>query len=1480
MSDNDHARGRDVPEQARPTIGYLTNIIGDDTGQALWSGVVDAARERDLNVLCFLGGCLSDPREYRAQANILYDLVGAENVDGIVSWASSVGTYVGSDVNQVFHSQYRSLPVVPIGAALSEFPHVLVDGYTGMRAVVAHLAQVHGYRRIVFIRGPESHAQAQKRFDAYLDTVRELGLSQDERLVTPPGHWERQVGVEAMRLLLDDRGLRPGADLQAVVGASDLLILGAMHELQRRGIRVPDQVAVVGYNNSSAGRAHTPSLTSVSRLSREMGYQGVDVLADQMRGLAAQSRLLVPELIVRESCGCTDAALVQAAIGDGRRAGNVPIEQATAARQDEIVAALDQAAGECAGALAAGWERRLWDGFVSDVNGAGGRFIRELADVLRQAMFAGADLATWHAVISLLRRLAAPHVSGEAHWRAEDLLHQARVLIDEFMQRRQAYDGVQVAQRSQTLRDLELELVTTFDVGELMQALTRGLPKLGIPGAYVALYEAPRAYRYPDPAPEWSRLVLAYDERGCPDLGPDGMRFRSRELVPKALWPQDKPFNFVVEPLYFQDHPLGFVLFQVGPRDGRTYEELRALMSTALKGALLQHEREQADRALAKERNLLRTVVDNLPDYVYVKDADSRYILNNSAHLASLGVKTPEEAAGKTSFDYFPADMAAIFYADEQQVIRSGRPLIHKEEHAASKTSGEMLWHLTSKTPLVDNAGNVIGVVGISQDITARKQAEAELLKAKEAAEAATRAKSEFLANMSHEIRTPMNAIVGLSHLALKTDLAPKQRDYLIKIQSSAHALLGLLNDILDLSKIEAGKLEIENARFQLDQVLNTVSNAVSLKVQDKGLEFFIQTAPDVPLELVGDPLRLGQVLINLVGNAAKFTEQGEIVLSIELVDRERERARLRFSVRDTGIGMTPEQQAKLFRPFTQADGSMTRRYGGTGLGLAISKELVERMGGEIALASSAGAGSTFSFTVSLGAPPDETIPKHTLPLDLRGMKVLVVDDNRTAQDILRTSLTAMAFQVVTVDSGRAALEELGKRPYDLVILDWRMPELDGVETVRRIKSELHLATVPKILMATAYGREEVISQAEDLNLDGFLIKPVSDSILFDTIMEALGREHSPAKRAALTPRVSPRASAALTGATVLLVEDNEINQQVAKEILEEFGLTLALAGNGRQAVELLAERADRFDAILMDLQMPEMDGYDATRLIREHHDAERLPIIAMTAHALQSERQHCFDAGMNDYVPKPIDPDQLLTTLLRWVKPRPGPRPVRTEVKAEAAREVDLPAALPGIDLGDALKRMMGNRRLLYNLLGGFRQNYADVVGQIRTALDQGDPTSARRLAHTTKGVAGNLSMMSVFAGARELENAIQQNEPARLAANLDRLDNAVAQVSDTIAHLSEKDIGLEPTLPSPAAQPVEAGPLAPLIVELDDLLKRNNLAARRQLGRLLEQLAGAGDEIRTMAASLEDCVARLDFRTARVHLAALAAKLEVRLS
>ena len=722
--------------------------------------------------------------------------------------------------------------------------------------------------------------------------------------------------------------------------------------------------------------------------------------------------------------------------------------------------------------------------------------------------------------------------------------------------------------------------------------------------------------------------------------------------------------------------------------------------------------------------------------------------------------------------------------------------------------------------------GDVLDVLASFQDITERKKMDDDLHERikeldeaqsamlnmmedldeeKAKAEDATRAKSDFLANMSHEIRTPMNAVIGMAHLALKTELTPKQHDYLNKIQSSANSLLGIINDILDFSKIEAGKLDMEAVEFDLLETMDNVANVITVKAQEKeNLEVLFYLDSQVPNFLVGDSLRLNQILINLGNNAVKFTERGEIVITTKILEKMEDKVTLQFSVRDTGIGMTEQQQAKLFQAFSQADTSTTRKYGGTGLGLTISKRLVNMMGGEIWIESEPGQGTTFHFTADFGLGK-ETVRRRFEPApDLRGLKVLVVDDNATSREILQDILASFSFSVFMAASGKEALEEVemadDDQPFELIIMDWKMPGMDGIEASRRIKNHPKLIKIPAIVLVTAYGREETMRQADEIGLEGYLLKPVNSSVLFDAIMQALGKEVRDVPRQGQKDKQDTAEVNAIVGARVLLVEDNEINQQVAQEILQGAGLIVTVANNGQEGVD--AAIKNQYDAILMDIQMPVMDGYAATRQIRNlESEIRNIPIIAMTAHAMAGDEQKSLQAGMNGHVTKPIDPEQLFTTLQKWIKPvaeradiqKPSTADVPEKTDSPVLDEDGLPDSLPGFDLNAGLGRLMGNKRLYKKLLVDFGTKYTEAAREIRGALDAKDFDKAHSLVHNLKGLAGNLEAKDLQAATVEMEKLVKgQTEETvsdeELNLKFSNLEDTLSQALEAVQILGSK--------------------------------------------------------------------------------------------
>ncbi|HWR40136.1 MAG TPA: response regulator [Patescibacteria group bacterium] len=674
----------------------------------------------------------------------------------------------------------------------------------------------------------------------------------------------------------------------------------------------------------------------------------------------------------------------------------------------------------------------------------------------------------------------------------------------------------------------------------------------------------------------------------------------------------------------------------------------------------------------------------------------------------------------------------------------------------------------------------------LEQLVTERTQ---ELAIAKEVAEAASQAKADFLANMSHEIRTPMNALIGMAHLALKTELSPKQRDYIEKIQSSGQHLLGIINDILDFSKIESGKLSIENAEFELSHTLDTVADLIADKTAAKGLELLLDIDPELPAHLIGDSLRLSQVLLNYASNAVKFTEKGEIVIAVKALEQTAEDIFLRFEVRDTGIGLTDEQKSRLFQSFQQADSSTTRKYGGTGLGLAISKKLAHLMGGDVGVESDHGRGSTFWFTVRF--KKGSSHKKTFLPEpDLRNQRVLVVDDNAQARQILGENLRSMTFRVEEAASGEQALisiaaADAAQDPYAIMFLDWQMPGgIDGIETVRQL-AQLPLHHRPQPVMITAHGREEVFSAAAESGIEVILVKPVNPSLLFDAAIRVLGGQPAEIQ----TP--SAKRDFALTdgtrnilqGARILLVEDNELNQEVARELLTDAGAAVDLAADGEIAVRMTKEGS--YDLILMDMQMPVMDGITATQEIRKNPRHADLPILAMTANVMSGDRDKCLAAGMNDHLVKPIDPEALFTSLVHWLRRTPDlppPLPSHNPATAPSGTTRNLLENLrhiPGLNARSGLKRVLNKESRYESMLHRFITGQIHSIRDIRQQMIAQDPKSAERTAHTLNGTAGTI-------GATELQNlAVQIEKLIKAGASLDELNGLLTTAEQELDRL-----------------------------------------------------------------------------------------------
>ena len=665
--------------------------------------------------------------------------------------------------------------------------------------------------------------------------------------------------------------------------------------------------------------------------------------------------------------------------------------------------------------------------------------------------------------------------------------------------------------------------------------------------------------------------------------------------------------------------------------------------------------RSKAEDALSVERGRLRALIDNIPDLMYVKDTNSRFLLANVSVAKQMGVQSPDELLGKTDFEFYPKELAQAFFDDEQQVVLSGQPEVNREEPGLDK-NGNVSRILTTKVPLRDKSGQVVGVAGVGRDITALKRAQEEMRKAREAAEAASCAKSEFLANMSHEIRTPLNGVIGMTDLALDTNLSAEQREYLETAKTSADSLLKVINDILDFSKIEAGRVDLEAVDFILLDSLETAIKTLALRAHEKGLELLCEFAPEVPEMVRGDAGRLRQVLINLVGNAIKFTQIGEVALKVSTESSYENGQILHFAVSDTGIGIPKNKLQLIFDPFSQADTSTTRNYGGTGLGLTISSRLVKMMGGDIWVESEVGRGSQFHFTARLASAAPRQAPVETqTPLEaLRGVRVLVVDDNRTNLRVLDAMLKRWEMKPVLAEGGEAALQQL-KSAYDsgqsfaLILSDMHMPGMSGFDFIEKVR-QLPQSSALTIMMLTSAGSRSDIERCKELRVASYLLKPIRQSELREAVNLVLS-QHNKNSPAGAPVKIWPSSTnAASVSLRILLAEDNVVNQKLATRLLEKRGHSVVVANNGKEAIEMLERES--FDLVFMDMQMPVMSGADATAAIRakEASTSVRLPIVALTAHAMKGDREKCLAAGMDGYLAKPIQAHELAEVLQEYM--------------------------------------------------------------------------------------------------------------------------------------------------------------------------------------------------------------------------------------
>jgi signal transduction histidine kinase/DNA-binding LacI/PurR family transcriptional regulator/DNA-binding response OmpR family regulator len=1338
-------------------LGFLVDSLLSSFQARLFNGALLFARERGANLVGFSGSffCAEGTPPARFNGSFLYDLASAPALDGLIVVSTILASAVGTDTVRSFCSR-RGLPVVSVGE-LPGFPHVVVDRVSGLATVVQHLVTDHRHLRIGFIRGTPGNPDSADRETVFRTTLERLGVPVVEELILP-GDFLEESGRGAVRTLFDERQVPPSS-IDALVAANDQMAVGAVRELLHRHLRIPEDIAVVGFDDDDYARSCSPPLTTVAQPIERIGERAVQLLLQQIEGHPEDTwPPLVAEPIFRTSCGCRAR------------------ERAVTPRSQPPPESLSAALGECEPAALLRLER-----LTGTRQGSGGvealvRFLLAPSETHSQAALpaleeallhladAGADPLRWeHATAPLadaVQHFADAHPEAGRPYR--ERMRRAQLLATEVAARTHAQNRLHVQQQANAVRVLGTALVNARSFGTLREVMKAGLPGLGVRYGCVSLFVegthrhlarvithyVSTARSHPELLQNDTELWRSLPGSVPPSQSPRAAHesvFASGELFPLEVAPPPHLADVLVYPLVFVDEALGFAVFDVPARLGHAW--------------------------------LLENVARHLSSAVH-----------------------------------------SIRKADELRAAR-------------------------------------------------------------DAAERASAAKTEFVAVMSHEIRTPLTAIMGHLDLCLRTPVSRDQDAHLKRARTSAVALLGIVNDVLDFSKIEARELSIEDVEFALDEVLDQVIGTCGLHAIRKGLEFVIDIDSAVPRILRGDPLRLGQVLVNLVGNAIKFSSKGHVVLRAESIEPNPETCMLHIAVSDTGIGMTEDELKRIFHPFTQADSSMARRYGGTGLGLAISKRLVDLMGGELRAESSPGAGSTFSFAASFGVTHGAAVADNG-----NGLSVLIVEDSEPLALALQRTLAAHRHTVSIVRTAEAARKTLlardSRKSIDVVLVDHGLPDGHGLDLLKELAPGPRASSPSFIIMGPLHAEFLTPEQFRRHGARAAIAKPFHPW----HVLAAMRRVTRMASTTTPPQAYPLSADVRLDGRTVLLVQDSAVTEEFVRELLEHAGARVEVARDGVEAVQRVVNRT--YDAILMDLHMPKLDGFAATRAIRADPRHSKIPIIALTASAHTDDRRRCLEVGMNDFFSTPVEAGVLLGRLSEQMRARRTASGLwLLDARAASAgygdiglraraSEPDAGSGTPAgaLDSVSAVARLGGRIDAYRRLLRRFAQSHTTAVHDLKEALRQSDARGATLIVHTLASAAANIGAMPLHRAAQALEAVLRSPQGGSVAEAVVGFElvhaTALSAVTNALA---------EPFAASDTAKDVSAADVAAILPRLRSLLAQHDTAAVECLDELRDALGDASSALGPLE-RLEVGLAAYDFSMAMREFEALREMLATR--